>query len=213
MRKGELTRQHIIEKSAPVFNKRGYGNASLAELMAATGLEKGGIYRHFASKEVLACEAFDYTYRVADQVKFAPVRALKSGIEKIELLIRNFAALRSPVPGGCAVYNTAVEQDDGNPLLKKKALKAYQAWIDEISGFVDQAKAEGSIDKSVDSVIMATFVLTSLEGALIATNLTKQRSLLTNVCAELLSYIETKRSSSKRSSQKKRTAAQKSLPD
>jgi len=30
--------------------------------MEATGLEKGGIYRHFASKQQLASEAFDYAW-------------------------------------------------------------------------------------------------------------------------------------------------------
>jgi len=31
--------------------------------MRATGLEKGGIYRHFSSKEAMAAEAFDYAWR------------------------------------------------------------------------------------------------------------------------------------------------------
>ena len=62
MTKGEQTRRRIVEAAAPVFNKRGYEGASLSELMAATGLKKGGIYRHFASKEELAAEAFDYTW-------------------------------------------------------------------------------------------------------------------------------------------------------
>ena len=47
MRKGEQTRQEIIRKAAPIFNQRGYDGAALSDLMRATGLEKGGIYRHF----------------------------------------------------------------------------------------------------------------------------------------------------------------------
>ena len=197
MRKGELTRQYIIEKSAPVFNKRGYGSASLADLMAATGLEKGGIYRHFTSKEALACAAFEYAFQTADVSKFAPVRQLSGGLEKIQQLIKNFAEIRSPIAGGCPVYNTAVEQDDGNPALKKCALKAYQTWLREITGFFDEAKKEGSIDKQVDSERMATFVLTSVEGALIARNLTKDAAVLAGVCAELQSYVESKRTASR----------------
>ena len=63
MRKGEQTRQEIIRKAAPIFNQRGYHGAALSDLMKATGLEKGGIYRHFDSKEQLAAEAFDYAWR------------------------------------------------------------------------------------------------------------------------------------------------------
>ena len=56
-RKKEQTRQRIVAEAAPVFNQRGYAGSSLADLMKATGLEKGGIYRHFSSKEELAGEA------------------------------------------------------------------------------------------------------------------------------------------------------------
>src|ERR1700683_4139331 len=57
MRKGEQTRQEIIRKAAPIFNQKGYDGAALSDLMRATGLEKGGIYRHFGSKQELAGEA------------------------------------------------------------------------------------------------------------------------------------------------------------
>src|ERR1700743_3353151 len=52
--RGEATRRRIVKQSAAVFNRRGYSGTSMSELMEATGLEKGGLYRHFASKEDLA---------------------------------------------------------------------------------------------------------------------------------------------------------------
>jgi len=65
MTKGEQTRRKIVEAAAPIFNQHGYEGSSLNALMEATGLKKGGIYRHFASKEELAAEAFDYTWEAA----------------------------------------------------------------------------------------------------------------------------------------------------
>ena len=65
MRKGEETRHEIIRKAAPIFNQKGYEGAALSDLMEATGLEKGGIYRHFDSKQQLAAEAFDYAWKLA----------------------------------------------------------------------------------------------------------------------------------------------------
>src|SRR6478736_6507949 len=58
--KGERTREQIIESAAAVFNRKGYAGASIADVMEATGLRKGGIYRHFESKEDLAVAAFDF---------------------------------------------------------------------------------------------------------------------------------------------------------
>ncbi len=62
MSKGEATRQRIIALAAPLFNQHGYNGCSLNDIMEATGLEKGGIYRHFESKEELAAEAFDFAW-------------------------------------------------------------------------------------------------------------------------------------------------------
>jgi TetR/AcrR family transcriptional repressor of nem operon len=57
--KGDETRERIIARAAPLFNQRGYAGAAMSDIMAATGLEKGGIYRHFGSKESLAHPSFD----------------------------------------------------------------------------------------------------------------------------------------------------------
>ena len=58
--RASATRQRIVELAAPVFNRQGYVGASMRDLIDATGLEKGGIYNHFGSKEQLALEAYDY---------------------------------------------------------------------------------------------------------------------------------------------------------
>jgi TetR/AcrR family transcriptional repressor of nem operon len=49
MRKGELTRERILARSAQLFNRQGYFGSALADIMCETGLEKGGIYNHFTS--------------------------------------------------------------------------------------------------------------------------------------------------------------------
>ena len=49
--KGEKTRRRIVERAAGVFNKKGYFGTSMTDLVREIGLEKGGIYNHFAIKE------------------------------------------------------------------------------------------------------------------------------------------------------------------
>src|SRR6266567_4555201 len=50
----------ILAQAAQLFSRQGYFGSSLSDIMHETGLEKGGIYNHFNSKEQLALEAFDY---------------------------------------------------------------------------------------------------------------------------------------------------------
>ena len=84
MTKGEQTRQKIVQAAAPIFNQSGYDGSSLNDLMVATGLQKGGIYRHFASKEELAAEAFDYTWEAVWNARLLHVDEKANGIDKLK---------------------------------------------------------------------------------------------------------------------------------
>src|SRR5499425_1671852 len=100
MRKGEETRREIIRKAAPIFNQKGYEGAALSDLMKATGLQKGGIYRHFDSKQQLAAEAFDYAWRVALDTRFAGTGEVSNAVDRLKQFVRNFRDRRGGlVPG------------------------------------------------------------------------------------------------------------------
>ena len=62
MSKAQETKTRIIEQAATLFNQQGYSGTSVSDLMRATGLQKGGIYNHFVSKDELALEALKDTY-------------------------------------------------------------------------------------------------------------------------------------------------------
>lgn len=49
----ELRRSQILDCAQALFLDRGYDNASLNEVIAATGLSKGAFYHYFASKDAL----------------------------------------------------------------------------------------------------------------------------------------------------------------
>src|SRR5215212_10982485 len=103
MTKGEQTRQHIIQEAATLFNQRGYTGSSISDVMQHTGLQKGGIYRHFESKEQLALAAFDYAQQQSTTQLMAAVAAETNAVKQLLAFITAFYALtlNPPVPGGC----------------------------------------------------------------------------------------------------------------
>jgi AcrR family transcriptional regulator len=97
--------------------------------MAATGLKKGGIYRHFASKDELALAAFAYA---VDRMRerFDQALAGKVGaLEQLRAIIGVYARIPTdpPVPGGCPLLHAAVDSDDGNPELRAEARRVLAA--------------------------------------------------------------------------------------
>ena len=121
MRKGEATRQRIIAEAAPIFNQRGFDGCSMQDLMTATGLEKGGLYRHFANKEDLAAEAFRYALAQNVKVRTEHLDEIPNSINKLKRVVQLFVELPSAIPGGCPLMNTAIDADDGNEALRDLA--------------------------------------------------------------------------------------------
>jgi TetR/AcrR family transcriptional repressor of nem operon len=192
MRKGEQTRLEIIRKAAPIFNQRGYDGAALSDLMEATGLEKGGIYRHFRSKQQLAAEAFDYAWTLALGTSFEGTEDIVNTIDRLKQVVRNFRDRRSGlVPGGCPLLNTAIDSDDGNPQLRVKAEQALRSWLDRLRWIIDEGKREGEIRRSVDSFELAGLIVSTLEGSLMVSRLQRNRHWRDLACRHLEEYLET----------------------
>jgi TetR/AcrR family transcriptional repressor of nem operon len=191
MTKGEETRRRIVAAAAPIFNRHGYEGSSLSDLMAATGLKKGGIYRHFESKEELAAEAFDYTWEAARQARMVHVDEGTAGIERLKQLIANFVDYRSPVSGGCPILNTAVDADDGNLVLRARVTKALRSWLAQLQSIVEQAAERGEIRAGVDSKAVATLIVSTLEGALMISRLERSDGALRHAQEHLNQYLDT----------------------
>ena len=100
MAKGAQTRQHIIQEAATLFNQRGYTGSSISDVMQYTGLQKGGIYRHFESKEQLALAAFEYAQQQSTAQLAAAVAAETDTVKQLLAFIAAFHALTSKLARG-----------------------------------------------------------------------------------------------------------------
>jgi TetR/AcrR family transcriptional regulator, transcriptional repressor for nem operon len=190
MGKGESTRQRIVAQAAPVFNQKGYAGTALSDLMKATGLEKGGIYRHFSGKQELAEDAFDYAWNAVTQARLAGLDEVPNAVDRLMRFVANFRDRRTgPVPGGCPLMNTAVESDDSNPALRAKARKALDAWLDRLRSIIDEGKRHGEVAAHIDSAHLATLIVGSLEGAVLLSRIKKTAEPLEVACAHLTAYL------------------------
>ena len=178
MTKGDQTRQRIIEVAAPLFNQRGFEGCSMQDLMDATGLEKGGLYRHFSSKEELAAEAFRYALKNAVKTRTEGLEAIGDPLDQLRFVIRRFVEEPSFLPGGCPLINTAVDADDGNPVLRKLALDAIADWKTRLAAIVQEGIRRREIRRSIDPGRIANTIVAALEGALMISRLEGTKTAL-----------------------------------
>jgi TetR/AcrR family transcriptional repressor of nem operon len=192
MSKGELTRERILARSAQLFNRQGYSGSSLADIMRETGLEKGGIYNHFSSKEQLALEAFDYAYELVSQRVRLALTDKKHAVARLLAILAVFQSLTEdpPVAGGCPILNTAIEADDAHPTLRDRARGAMNEWRSTISRVVTRGIEREEIRPGVDADEVATLFICMLEGAIMMSNLYKDNMHMRRAVEHMADYIE-----------------------
>jgi TetR/AcrR family transcriptional repressor of nem operon len=189
MSKGEETRQRIIAAAAPIFNKQGYAGCALSDIMAATGLEKGGIYRHFESKQEIAAEAFDYAWTIAMALRRQGLEEVPDHVDRLKKHIAAFV-YRSSIPGGCPLLNTGVDSDNGNPILRERVQKALRGWQKLLRTTLADGIAAGTVRADVDVDKVARMIISGLEGGMLVSRIEKNDQALQDAMEHLDRYLE-----------------------
>jgi TetR/AcrR family transcriptional regulator, transcriptional repressor for nem operon len=171
--KAELTKRRIVEKAAIVFNQKGYAGTSINDIMEAAGLQKGGIYHHFKSKDDIAVAAFDYTLGLIVDAAIAKVGTENTAIDRLHAFVDTFRGFTAqPIgTGGCPVLNTAVESDDTHPRLRLHVQGSVNSILALISSIVELGIRQGEIAKNTEHDRVATVIFVTIEGAIMMSKL------------------------------------------
>jgi TetR/AcrR family transcriptional regulator, transcriptional repressor for nem operon len=182
MTKAERTRQFIVEKTAPIFNMKGYAGTSLSDLTEATGLTKGSIYGNFANKDEVALAVFDYNLSLLNNGLSTAISSSANAVDKLLNMVDFYRSQfkSSMSRGGCPILNTAIEADDTHPLLKEKVAKSIKAWKKTIETIVTQGIDKGEIRSDVDAAQFATEFIALIEGGIMLSKATGNLSILHN---------------------------------
>jgi TetR/AcrR family transcriptional repressor of nem operon len=188
--KSERTKQFIIEKTAAVFNEKGYAGTSLSDLTEATGLTKGSIYGNFENKDDVALAVFDYNFGRVNLYMKQKIKAKENSLERLLAypeVYRNF--LKIPfLKSGCPILNTSTEADDTHPALRKKAADALAYWKKAIENQVKRGIDRKEIKVSADPSHVAVITMSLIEGAVMQAKVTGKSTEL-NIAMNFLEKL------------------------
>lgn len=174
MTKAEQTRAFIVEKTAPIFNRKGYVGTSMSDITNATGLTKGSIYGNFENKDEVALAVFDHNLNKVESIIRSEMAKYQGAKDKLMVYVEvydNFLALPFP-EGGCPIMNTATESDDTHPALKRKAASAITSWKNKIMQLIEKGIANKEFKKGADAEGVALTIIAAIEGAIMINKLT-----------------------------------------
>jgi TetR/AcrR family transcriptional regulator, transcriptional repressor for nem operon len=189
--KADKTKQFIIEKSAPIFNTKGYAATTMADILKATKLTKGGIYGNFGSKDEIAVAAFEYAFNQLRQALQFLVSQEKTASGKLLAILqfyRNYV-VRLKVEGGCPLMNTAVDADDNIPFLKEKANKALKELLGSLEYIFQRAVDNGEFIKELNVAKEALLFFSIIEGGMMMSKVTDNPKMLGSLLDHLTEQV------------------------
>lgn len=191
--KAERTKQFVIEKVAPVFNRKGYSDTKLVDLVKATGLSKGSIYGNFKDKDEVALEAFRHNYHWIRNGIIAYMRLPTTAPGKLKAITAyyrdNFSSLAER--GGCPLLNTAIDSANVHPTLEKEVAQAFTDYRNMVYDTIEAGKARQEIHAHINSKQYAGLLIMLIEGGIALTKGVKDHSFLMDALDRVDKIIET----------------------
>ena len=196
--KGTRTRRKIIEKSMQLFSVKGYYNTSVADILAAADLTKGGLYGHFASKEDIWYAVYEEAVSIWKGIVFRGIRNNSDPLKRIEKFIENDMReyLGTDVfEGGCFFLNMLVELSGQSASMSKQILRGFVRLSGLLRSWLEEADQKGMLRQNLDLKEVSNFIIISLNGAAALYISSRDRNILDQTVRQLRFYINQLKSS------------------
>jgi TetR/AcrR family transcriptional repressor of lmrAB and yxaGH operons len=165
MAKASDSKGKTLAAATKLFRRRGYHGTALHDILAAAGSPRGSLYFHFPKgKEEIGEAALALA---AEAVRHRIAQAAEASDNAETFLVRMVRGMAadlecSDYEEGCPIATTALETAAQSEVLGAATRNAFQKWEHEIKRGLERFEMV-----SADADLVATLVLSQLEGALL----------------------------------------------
>ena len=163
----DLTRDKILQAAAAEIHRQGFQAASIAHILADTGLTKGALYHHFPSKQTLGLAVVDEVIRTGLEARLlTPMREAEEPLDT--LLAYMDSRIKNMTDDvfvlGCPLNNLVQEMSPVDDEFKTHLNHILQAWQAVIEQALIKGQAQNRIRQDVDCEAAALFIVSAWEG-------------------------------------------------
>ena len=169
IRQPDLTRQDILDAAFCEIHRCGFQAASIANILANTGLTKGALYHHFPTKQALGLAVIDEVIR--GRLEGLIFKPLRESERPVEMLLEIIATIDRKVPAdfvmlGCPLNNLMQEMSPLDELFQERLGGVLGVWQKTVEGALKRGQKQGEIRAEVDYKAAALFVVSAWEGCI-----------------------------------------------
>ncbi|UCG72370.1 MAG: TetR/AcrR family transcriptional regulator [Chromatiales bacterium] len=197
-KKGDATRQRILDAAEAMILSRGYAGTSLDGLIKSLGLTKGAFFHHFDTKSDLArhlvqrfsdegIQLWQETKARAEKLSDDPLQQLLIIVGLYSELFENLA---EPYPGcllAAYVYEMQLFDDEVKPIINAEFLLMRE----EMAALIRKTAQRYPAQSQVDPVALADMFLSTFEGAFIMSKAFDEPDIIVQQLRLFKTFVET----------------------
>jgi len=163
-------RINILEVGTELISSKGFNATGIDSVLKKAGVPKGSFYYYFGSKEDFGLAIIDkfadeYALKLAsyfDDTSVLPLQRMRNYMEHSleHLSEKNFTQ-------GCLIGNLGQELADQNERFRARLESIFRNWQNTFSLCLQGAQQQGELAKEINCDVMAEFILSGWEGAIL----------------------------------------------
>ena len=177
------TRTEIICTGMELIAVNGYNATGIDAVLKRAGVPKGSFYHYFGSKEDFGLAVIDHFADHYDEklIAFFDDDAARP-LDRIRNYLENglLDLAENQYTKGCLIGNLGQELADQNERFRARFDTIFSAWKERFAACLQEAQQTGELTPDTDPAVIAEFILSGWEGAILRAKVTRSSQPLRN---------------------------------
>lgn len=185
------SKERIVDAAMELFALQGYGPTGLSEIARKAEVQAGSIYHFFPTKEDLLQAVLRRRMDRMWPDLLAPIwDKVDDPIERIFALLNGYRLMLqvTEFSHGCPIGNLAIELAESHPNSRPLMAQNFDNWKSAVAQCFRDAAYR--LPPDTDPDVLATFVLTTMEGAVMLARTYRDFKAYDAAVASFRDYIE-----------------------
>jgi len=186
------TRATIIRIGTDLIGRQGFNATGIDAILREAGVPKGSFYYYFKSKEEFGLAVIDHFAERYDQrldaflndEEVTPLNRirnlLESGLARLE---------QNQCTRGCLIGNLGQELADQNERFRARLEEIFSSWKERYAACLREAQEAGELAPEFDPGVVAGFILSGWEGAVLKAKVMKSPQPLRDFIGTLFATV------------------------
>lgn len=163
-------KEKILQEGLRVVHEKGFCASSVRDIVQAAGVPQGSFTNHFASKEAFGLEILNLYFENSQQlIHDTLLKDSKKPIKRLRAYLDAHKKMLDTgfLEKGCLYGNFTAEASENSEMIRQRLVEIYD-WLREcIEYCLKAAIAAQELPESFPTKEVASFIISSLQGAML----------------------------------------------